>query len=355
MRNDRVLGHVRPPMTEIRLRYVDDSKPGITRRKRGRYWLYFDAAGERVTDRDEIDRLNRIALPPAYRDAWFCPRPDGHIQATGVDDKGRKQYRYHAAFRAQQDAAKYEKCADFGRTLPKLRAKVEADLAGRKLARDTVVAAVVRLLDRGHIRVGNEAYAKANKSFGATTLRNRHARVAGGKLRLEYVGKSGKKQRLTIEDRRLAAIVKRTQDLPGQHLFEYLDDDGSPHPVDSAEVNDYIREATGSDFTAKHFRTWGATLLAFEHIAGLEEGAKLALKPMLEQVAAALGNTPAISRKSYVHPALIELCRTGDATGVCHLKLPRATQWLSPHERALIAFLDEIALLAEKEAAAKAA
>ena len=341
---------VQPRMAETKLRYVDDSKPGITRRKAGKGWAYSDAKGARITDRDEIDRLNAIALPPAYTQAWFCPAANGHIQATGVDDKGRKQYRYHPAFRAAQDAGKYEKCADFGRALSKLRARVEADLQGRALDHDTVVAAIVRLLDLGHVRVGNEAYAKANKSFGATTLRNRHATVSGGTLRLEYLGKSGKMQRLTIADRRLAGIVRRTQDLPGQHLFEYLDAAGAPHPVGSAEVNAYIREAAGGDFTAKHFRTWGASLLAFRHILDAGRHGALSLKPMLETVAAALGNTPAISRKSYVHPALIEICRNGDATGLCALKLPRATRYMNPHERALIAFLDEIASLAEQQA-----
>jgi DNA topoisomerase I len=336
-------------MPAIRLRHVDDRKPGITRKKAGHGWGYYAADGSRITDRDEIDRLNKVALPPAYTDAWFCPHPNGHIQATGIDARGRKQYRYHLDFRAQQEADKYERTADFGRALPKLRARVDEDLAGRKLARETVIAAVVRLLDLGHIRVGNEAYAKENKSFGATTLRNRHAKVAGSKLRLEYVGKSGKKQKLTIEDRRLASIVRRTQDLPGQHLFEYLDDDGQPHPVGSSEVNDYIKEATGGEFTAKHFRTWGASLLAFEHILDTAKDGKLSLKPMLEAVAAALGNTPAISRKSYIHPALIELCRKENAGGLCELKLPRATQWLTANERALIGFLDEIAQAARED------
>jgi DNA topoisomerase-1 len=339
-------------MSAVKLRHVDDKKPGITRKRAGHGWAYFLPSGERITDREEIGRLNAIALPPAYTNAWFCPFPNGHIQATGIDARGRKQYRYHPDFRAQQEADKYEQCADFGRALPKLRAKVEADLAGRKLARDTVIAAVVRLLDLGHIRVGNEAYAKENKSFGATTLRNRHAKVEGAKLRLEYVGKSGKKQRLTIADRRLAAIARRTQDLPGQHLFEYLDEAGLPHPVTSDDVNAYIREATGGDFTAKHFRTWGASLLAFEHILATARDGKLNLKPMLEAVAAALGNTPAISRKSYIHPALIELCRRENAGGLCELKLPRATQWLTSHERALIAFLDEIAQAAQSDARA---
>jgi len=336
--------------------YVDDSKPGITRRKAGHGWGYWDAKGKRITDRDEIDRLNRIALPPAYTDAWFCPSPRGHIQATGIDARGRKQYRYHPDFRARQDAEKYARCADFGRALPRLRARVDKDLASGGLRHDTVVAAVVRLLDLGKVRVGNEDYAKTNKSFGATTLRNRHARIRGAKLQLEYMGKSGKRQRLTIEDRRLARLVRRTQDLPGQHLFEYLDKEGQPHPIGSDEVNAYIREATGGDFTAKHFRTWGATLLAFQHIVatGRAEG-KVSLKPMLEAVAGALGNTPAISRKSYIHPALIDICRAGDATALCNLKLPRPTRWMTGEERALIAFLDEVALLAERRGRRKAA
>ena len=339
-------------MASTRLRHCSNTIPGITRKRAGHGWAYFKPDGERITDRDEIDRLNKIALPPAYTDAWYCPWANGHLLATGIDARGRKQYRYHPDFRAQQEADKYERCADFGRALPKLRAKVTKDLAGRKLARDTVVAAVVRLLDLGHIRVGNEAYAKTNKSFGATTLRNRHVRVKGPKLRLEYVGKSGKKQRLTIEDRRLARIVRQTQDLPGQHLFEYLDSEGRPVPVTSEDVNDYIREATGTEFTAKHFRTWGASLLAFEHILDLSKDGKISLKPMLEAVAAALGNTPAISRKSYIHPALIELCRSENAGELCTLKLPRSTQYMTGRERALIGFLDEIASAEQSHARA---
>jgi DNA topoisomerase-1 len=339
-------------MASTRLRHCNNTIPGITRKRAGHGWAYFDPAGERITDRDEIDRLNAIALPPAYADAWFCPYPNGHLLATGVDARGRKQYRYHPDFRARQEADKYERCADFGRALPKLRARVAKDLAGRKMARDTVVAAVVRLLDLGHIRVGNEAYARSNRSFGATTLRNRHARVKGPRLRLEYVGKSGKKQRLTIEDRRLAQIVRRMQDLPGQHLFEYLEENELPHPVTSEDVNDYIREAMTGDFTAKHFRTWGASLLAFEHILDTAQDGKISLQPMLETVASALGNTPAISRKSYIHPALIELCRGENAGDLCSLKLPRATQYLTGRERALIGFLDEIAAASHSDARA---
>src|ERR1044071_9790472 len=238
-----------------RLHYVDDSRPGITRKRQGRYWQYFDADGKRITDRDEIDRLNAIGLPPAYRDAWFCPDPNGHIQAIGYDDKGRKQYRYHTGFRERQEAAKYERCADFGKALTRLRRKVEADLRKRSLSRDTVIAAVVRLLDTGRIRVGNEAYAQENKSYGATTLRRRHPKVAGRKVKMRFKAKSGIERELTITDASLTRIVRRCQDLPGQHLFQYMYADGEAHPVSSTELNDYIREATGGDFTAKHFRT----------------------------------------------------------------------------------------------------
>jgi len=320
-----------------RLRYVDDSQPGITRRRHGRYWQYFDAKGKRVTDREEIDRLNGIGLPPAYRDAWFSPDPDGHIQAIGYDDKGRKQYRYHQDFRERQEAAKYDRCREFGKVLPKLRRRVEADLKKRKLGRDTVIAAVVRLLDGGRIRVGNEAYVEANKSYGATTLRNRHAKVAGRTVKMRFKGKSGIEREFRITDATLSRVVKQCQDLPGQNLFQYLDEDGEAHPVSSTDVNDYIRDATGEDFTAKHFRTWSASVIAFEQICGAgEEG--VGLKAMLEPVAEALGNTPAISRKSYVHPAVIDAVKDAPRHRLS-LQCPRPTKYLSSAERGLIAFL----------------
>ena len=331
--------------------YVDDALPGITRRKLTRNWAYYDVHGKRITDRDEIDRLNRVALPPAYIDAWFCPSPHGHIQAIGYDDKGRKQYRYHGDFREAQDSAKYDRCGDFGRALPLIRARVDSDLAARGLDKQTAVAAIVRLLDLGKVRVGNEGYAKANKSFGATTLRTRHASVKGSRLSLQYRGKSGQPQRLTIEDRNLSRLVRRCQDLPGQHLFQYLDSQGEAHPVTSSDVNAYLREVSGGDFTAKHFRTWGASVLAFAAlVAAGEKG--LSLKTMLEPVAQALGNTPAISRKSYVHPALIELARSGGLKGETVPRLPRATKYLSPAERGLIGFLAELAQGSEAQQAA---
>ena len=317
--------------------YVDDSQPGITRRRNGRYWQYFGADGKRIADRDEIDRLNAIGLPPAYRDAWFCPRPNGHIQAIGYDDKGRKQYRYHNGFREKQEAAKYDRCADFGRVLPKLRKRVEADLRKRSLSRETVVAAIVRLLDTGRIRVGNEAYAQSNKSYGATTLRSRHAKVRGRTVRMRFRAKSGIEREVSITDATLSRIVRKCQDLPGQNLFQYVDEDGEAQPVSSTDVNDYIREATGEDFTAKHFRTWSASAIAFEQICAAGEDG-VGLKAMLEPVAEALGNTPAISRKSYVHPALIDAVKDGSGKRLS-LQCPRSSKYLSGAERGLIAFL----------------
>ncbi|WP_326523213.1 DNA topoisomerase IB [Sphingomonas sp.] len=304
-------------------------------------WGYWDAAGARITDQEEIDRLNGVGLPPAYRDAWFCPKPNGHIQAIGWDEKGRKQYRYHPDFRARQESAKYEGCATFGRLLPKLRARVERDLKLRGLSREKAVAAVVRLLDLGHIRVGNEGYARANRSFGATTLRCRHAQVVGEKLKLKFRAKSGKEKVMTVTDRSLTRFVRKCHDLPGQHLFQWLDEEGAPHPVSSSDVNEYIRDAMSDDFTAKHFRTWGASVLAFEALAGADED--IGLNAMLAPVTEALGNTPAIARKSYVHPMLVELARSGDQQALRNRPLPRATAHLSRAERALIALLDATA------------
>ena len=323
------------------LRYVDDSLPGITRKRRGRYWQYFGPDGERITDRDEIERLNAVGMPPAYEKCWFCPDGRGHIQAVGWDAKGRKQYRYHPDFRAQQEQMKYERLAAFGRALPKLRKRIEKDIAGRKMRRDTVLAAVVRLIDSEHLRVGNESYAKENKSFGATTLRNRHARVQGKKLLLAYAGKHGIKRTIEVTDPRLVRIASRTQDLPGQHLFEYVDEQGDACPVSSTDVNDYIRDAMGEGFTAKDFRTWGASVIAFEEmVRRAGKKGRVHLKSVIAPVAEALGNTAAISRKSYVHPALIEAAKDAGALG--KRKLPRKTKWLTAAERGFIDFLEAL-------------
>jgi DNA topoisomerase-1 len=331
------------------LKYVEDSMPGITRRKAGRSWQYFAADGSRITDRAEIDRLNAVGMPPAYERCWFCADPDGHIQAVGWDARGRKQYRYHPGFREQQENLKYERLAAFGRALPQLRARVAADLTGKPTARETVLAAVVRLIDETQMRVGNEEYAKENKSFGATTLRNRHARVAGQRLKISFVGKHNVKRTVAITDRNLARIARRTQDLPGQNLFEYEDEDGAVCPVTSSDVNVYIKDAMGDDFTAKDFRTWGASVIAFEEmVKRIEKHGSVNLKSMIEPVAEALGNTAAISRKSYVHPALIEAAK--DAGAIGSRELPRSTRHLSRYERGFIEFLD--ALPEEKARAA---
>ncbi len=335
------------------LRYVDDSQPGITRKRSGRYWRYFDAHGKRITDRGEIDRLNAVGMPPAYRNCWFCPSPDGHIQAIGYDARGRRQYRYHPDFRAHKESQKYERLAAFGAALPKLRRKVEQDIKGRAIGLDTVVAAVVRLIDATQMRVGNEEYAKDNKSFGATTLRNRHARVAGGTLKLCYAGKHGIKRTVTVNDRNLARIARRTQDLPGQHLFECVNGGGNVRPVTSNDVNDYIREAMGEEFTAKDFRTWGASVIAFEQMAKRAGKPRIDLKSVIEPVAEALGNTPAISRKSYVHPAVIEAAK--DAGAIGDGELPRATKYLSGAERGLIEFLKALPKRAKAKVRVKAA
>lgn len=320
-----------------RFRYSHDTAPGITRRKAGKGWAYFDPAGRRITDRDEIDRLGRVALPPAYRDAWFCPDPDGHLQATGVDARGRKQYRYHPEFRRRQESEKFDGCARFGTLLPKVRQRVERDLASHGLTRERAVASVIRLLDLGAIRVGNESYAKANRSFGATTLRRKHARVQGEKLKLRFVAKSGKLREATVTDRALARFVRRVQDLPGQHLFQYLDSEGQPHPVGSAEVNAYLCEAMGDHFTAKNFRTWHASVLALK-LLGEADGV-LTLKALTTEVSDHLGNTPAMARKSYIHPAVIALVDRQQKWRKA-LKLPRGTRWLGKWERALIGLLD---------------
>ena len=331
------------------LRHSNDSEPGYTRQKKGRAWAYYDEHGERLTDRGEIDRLNALALPPAYVDAWFCKDSNGHIQATGKDARGRKQYRYHADYRSRQDASKYDGCAEFGEALPKIRRRVESDLKRRKLDRDTVLAAVVRLLDTEHMRIGNEQYARANKSFGLSTLRSRHLSRKRGKMKMRYTGKHGVVHEATITDANLKRIVGKCQDLPGQMLFQYINGDGNPHPITSADVNAYIREASGGDFTAKHFRTWGASVIAFDQLLSSGDD-RISVKTMIEPVAEALGNTVAISRKSYVHPRLIEAVRDDPVDPLGGIKRPRARRRLSSAETAFLAYLKKKPRRARKQA-----
>ncbi|WP_336986117.1 DNA topoisomerase IB [Altererythrobacter aquiaggeris] len=325
-------------MTMPKLIYVDDSLPGMSRKRAGRGWAYYTATGELVRDAAEKQRLNAIALPPAYIDAWFCPAANGHILATGIDAKGRKQYRYHPDFRTMREGEKFDGCAVFGNLLPLVRKRVTDELRGIKLTQERAIASVVRLLDLGVVRVGNEAYTKSNDSYGATTLRQRHADISGNTLRLRYQAKSGKTRDITVNDGTLVRFVKKMQDLPGQNLFQYAGEDGETHQVGSSEVNDFLFEAMGERFTAKNFRTWHASVLGFEILANADE--KLSIKALLEQVAQRLGNTPAVTRKSYIHPAVIDLVdrqedwREG-------LRLPRSTQWLSREERGLLELLEQ--------------
>jgi DNA topoisomerase-1 len=325
-------------MSNSTLVYVDDSLPGIMRRRFRGKWAYFLPDGARITDRREIDRLNRVGLPPAYTDCWFCPADNGHILATGYDARGRKQYRYHPDFRNEREAEKFDGCARFGRLLPLVRQRVAGDVNSRGLTRERAIASVVRLLDTGGIRIGNEHYARTNSSFGATTLRMRHVRVSGERLKLRFRAKSGLLREMQITDRSLSRFVKAMGDLPGQQLFQYLDDDGEPQPVSSTDVNAYIRETMGADFTAKHFRTWRASAVAFDALIRPPTGFSLTM--LVELVASSLGNTPAIARKSYIHPSIIALAQSDHEAFRKAMRLPRATRWMTRTERALVEHLE---------------
>ena len=321
-----------------KLIYIDDGLPGITRKRSGKGWAYYDADGKLITDAAEKRRLNAIALPPAYVDAWFCPADNGHILATGIDARGRKQYRYHPDFRTMRESEKFDGCLEFGHRLPLLRKRVEQDLHAPRLTKERAVASVIRLLDLGAIRVGNEGYAKSNKSFGATTLRDRHAKIQGTRLMLKFRGKGGKMREVELSDRALVKCVRAMQDLPGQNLFHWVDDDGGVHDVNSACVNEYLRDTMGDSFTAKNFRTWHASVLGLATIAAAT--GRMPLKTMLQEVADHLGNTPAVTRRSYVHPAVIGLVERQE-TWRETLEMPRTSKWLSREERALIELLEE--------------
>jgi DNA topoisomerase-1 len=293
------------------LRYSSDARPGITRRRAGRGFAYRSADGVSLRDRTALARIRALAVPPAWTDVWICPDPAGHLQATGRDAAGRKQYRYHARWRARRDDAKFERLIEFARVLPRIRERCDADLAGPGFSREKVLAAVVRLLEMTLIRVGNEEYARLNRSFGLTTLEDRHARVDGASVRFRFRGKSGQRHEVGLRDRRLARIVRRCQELPGQDLFQYVGDDGVPHDVASDDVNAYLREISGADVSAKDFRTWAGTVLAYRALRALapSEDARTAKANVVEAVrltAGRLGNTPAVARKSYVHPAILD-------------------------------------------------
>ena len=331
-----------------KLRYVHDSMPGITRHKGPNGFDYRTPGGELVRDIDTLKRIRALAIPPAWTDVWICPDPNGHLQAVGRDQRRRKQYRYHPRWREIRDEAKFGKMLVFSRALPLIRARVEQDLNRPGLPRERVLAAIVRLMELTLFRVGNNEYAKENKSYGLTTLRDRHVAIDGSRIHIGFRGKSGIQHQTDINDSRLARIVKNCRDLPGQELFQYVDEDGERHAVDSADVNEYLREITGEEITAKDFRTWAGTHLAAEalrefELFDTEAKRKKAIVQAVEKVAKHLGNTPAICRRCYIHPAILD----GYLEGTLLQALADRTDdylrehidGMSPEEAAVTAFL----------------
>jgi DNA topoisomerase-1 len=330
------------------LRYVSDQRPGIQRRRAGKGFRYLDVNGRPLRDAAALQRIKALAIPPAWTEVWICPQPNGHLQATGRDAKGRKQYRYHARWRSVRDETKFDRMLSFGQALPLIRARTEEDLRLPGLPRAKVQAALVRLLETTFIRIGNEEYARTNRSFGLTTLRDSHVEIKGADVRFQFRGKSGVRHTVSLSDRRLARIVKRCQDLPGQVLFQYLDEAGQPQSIGSAEVNEYLREITREDFTAKDFRTWAGTVLAAFALqqcppCNTQAELKHNIVEALKTVAARLGNTPAVCRKSYVHPAILELYGGGELSAVWQASLTdgqsHARARLKPAEAAVLRLL----------------
>ena len=330
------------------LRYVHDSMPGISRHKARNGFDYRLPDGSLVRDIAMLKRIRALAIPPAWTDVWICRDPNGHLQATGRDQRGRKQYRYHPRWREVRDEAKYGKLLIFARVLPLIRARVEQDLKRPGLPRERVLAAVVRLMELTLFRVGNSEYARKNKSFGLTTLRDRHARIEGDHVHLSFRGKSGNRYESDINDRRLARIIKGCRDLPGYELFQYLDDEGNRHAVGSEEINAYLREITGEDITAKDFRTWAGTQLAAEALRALrnidsESRRKKAIIRAIEKVARHLGNTPAVCRRCYIHPAILDGYVDGTLLEALAAKtetyLKENIEHMSAEEAAVTAFL----------------
>ena len=346
--DENVVDH-REAAESVGLVYVSDEKAGITRKQSGKAFAYFAPSGKRITDEKAVERLNKLAVPPAYTDVWICPKPNGHIQATGRDAKGRKQYRYHPKFREVRDSAKYEHMFAFARALPGIRKTVKSHMAREGLTREKVLATVVALLEQTLIRVGNDDYAKDNKSYGLSTLKNRHVEIDGSALKFRFKGKSGKEWNLKLRDRRIARIVRQCQELPGQELFQYVDDDGERRDVTSSDVNDYLREITGEDITAKDFRTWSGTVLAAMALAEFEAFdsdamAKKNVKAAIENVASRLGNTPTICRKCYVHPEVVHAYMQGEmlleVKRKVETELRQGLAKLSPEEAAVLSLLE---------------
>ena len=313
----KTAAHYRTSARRAGLRYVTDGVDGIRRQRSGKGWIYFHPGGRRITDQGVTRRLNSLAIPPAWTDVWICPDPDGHIQATARDARGRKQYRYHAQYREARDRSKFKRMLEFSEVLPRLRERIERDLRSKDLSRRQLLATVVRLLDRTLIRVGNDEYMRDNRSYGLTTLRRRHLTIDGSMLRFSFRGKSGVEHSIAVADPRLARIIQRCRSLPGEELFQYRDSSGRRHLISSDDVNDYLKEISGRDISAKDFRTWGGTMLAAVELRRRGEGSSRReternIIAAIDAVAQRLGNTRAVCRKYYVHPALIDAYRMGD-------------------------------------------
>lgn len=336
------------PARAAGLTYSNVERPGIHRVRKGKVFSYRKADGSRITDTDTLARIRSLVIPPAWENVWIAPSANGHIQAVGYDQRGRRQYRYHPKFREARESAKFEHILAFGQALPGIRARVAKDIAKQGVGRDKVLATVVRLLETTMIRVGNASYAKENKSYGLTTLQDRHVRIEGGDLKFHFTGKSGKTWKLNVKDRRIAGIVRACQDIPGQHLFQYIDEDGERQPITSSDINAYLHEITGADITAKDFRTWTGTVLAAMALAEFEKAdsqvqTKRNVTAAIEQVAEILGNTPTICRKCYVHPEIVTAYLDGDlllrVRGQIDAKLSSNVSKLRPEEAAVLAFL----------------
>ena len=340
------------------LRYTTDQQPGIRRRRKGRGFAYLDRDGVTIRDEGELRRIRRLAIPPAWTDVWISPSPLGHIQVTGRDARGRKQYRYHERWREVRDEAKYGKLSDFAKALPRIRERVDVDLGRPGIPRERVLATAVRILQETFMRVGNVEYARANGSFGLTTLRAKHVDVDGSRIVFRFRGKSGKDHEVDVRDRRLARVIARLEQLPGQELFRYLDDEGELRTIGSDDVNQYLREISNEDLSAKDFRTWAGTVLAARALAelGPARNDRIAQKRVVQAidvVAARLGNTRAVCRKCYVHPGVLDAYAAGDLPAA--LRRPeQARKWhgLSTHEAAVAAMLTRAARRAARRAAA---
>jgi DNA topoisomerase-1 len=332
------------------LRYVHDDRPGIRREPAAEGFRYLDAKGEPVEDEATLKRIKALAIPPAWSEVWICPQANGHLQATGRDARGRKQYRYHAKWREVRDEVKYERMIKFGKALPHIRKEVDRALGLPGLPREKVLATIVYLLEATMMRIGNDEYARENKSYGLTTLRNRHVKIDGSEVKFRFRGKSGVFHDVKVQDRRVARIIQRTRDLPGQDLFQYLDEDGETHTVGSADVNDYLRAITGEDYTAKDFRTWSGTVLAALALREFEKfdsdaQAKKNVVRAIETVAAKLGNTPSVCRKCYVHPAVLDAYMDGTMVegllARAEDELAEDLHDLEPEEAAVLAMLQQ--------------